>query len=85
MLDGARNIRCYSLDNNFAGKPLPELPQILGEMNPGDTRRPLVQVSQIGYLRHELRTKTTKLIDSGNNHFTIRVHSNLWFSFQSGG
>ena len=83
VLQGARNIRCYSLSNNFSGEALAEKPVIWGEPKPGEHYRPLVEVSQVGFLRHELQSRSTKLSDSGNGHYTIHVHSNLWFSFQS--
>jgi hypothetical protein len=84
VIDGARNVRCFALSNNFSGEPLAEKPLILGEMNPGDTHRPLIAVAQQGFLRHELRTKTTKLTDSGHGRYTVHVHSNLWYTFESG-
>ena len=59
-----------------------EKPVIWGELSPGDTHRPLIEVSQVGFLRHELTTKSTKLIDSGNGFYTIHVHSNLWYTFK---
>jgi len=84
VLDGARNIRCYSLDNGFTGKPLVERPIIWAEPRPDENFRQLVEVSQIGFLRHQLETSSTKLIDNGNGFYSIRVHSNLWFDFESG-
>lgn len=85
LLDQARDIRCFSLSNSFNGTPLPEKPLIVGEPRPGEHHRPLVNVSPTGFLRHELnKEKSTKLVDSGNGHYTIHVHSNLWFTFLSG-
>jgi len=83
VLDHARNVRCYAPSNNFRGEPLADRPVILGVPSPGEIHQPLVEVSPIGFLRHELTNKATKLIDSGSGHFTIRVHSNLWYIFQS--
>ncbi len=81
ILDQARNIRCYSLNNNFSGEPLAEHPVIWGEPRPGENFRPLVEVSPIGFLRHELSGFRTKLSDRGNGNYTIHVHSNLWYEF----
>jgi hypothetical protein len=83
VLDHAHNVRCYSLSNNFRGEPLADRPVIAGVPSPGEVHQLLVEVSPVGFLRHELTSNTTKLIDSGSGHFTIRVHSNLWYIFQS--
>jgi hypothetical protein len=83
VLDNAHNVRCFSLDNYFNGEPLAEKPVIWGVALPGENHRPLVEVSPIGFLRHKLESKSTKLIDNGNGFYTIHVHGNLWYTFQS--
>jgi hypothetical protein len=35
------------------------------------------------WMRKELRGRSAKLINTRDNHYTIRVHSNLWFEFES--
>lgn len=84
VLDQARAIKCYSLSNNFIGQPLSDRPVIWGEPLPGESRRPLVEVSPIGFLRHELTGHGPKLKDEGAGHFSIYIHSNLWYEFESG-
>ena len=81
ILQSARNIKCFSLRNGFCGEPLTDRPMIYGEPREGETHRPLVEVSQVGFLRHELRNSTTKLHENGSGVYTIRVHSNLWYEF----
>lgn len=81
VIDNARDIRCYSLSNGFSGAPLVDRPMIYGIPREGENFRPLVEVSQKGFLRHELENRSTTLSDRGNGRYTIHVHSNLWYEF----
>ena len=84
LLLNARNIRCYSLSNNFAGNPLADNPTVWGEAKPGEHYRPMIQVTQAEFLRRELvRSHGAKLTETGNGHYTIHIHSNLWFDFEA--
>lgn len=71
----ATDIRCYSLSNNFSGKPLGEKPVATsGEV-----------VSQSEFLSHELAGLRTKLTMGENGRYCIHVHSNLWYEFTEAG
>ena len=81
LISNARAIKVYSLSNCFTGQPLTEKPVVWADT--ADGKRDLVEVSPSDFLRHELNSRSTKLHDNGNGTFSIDVHSNLWFEFES--
>lgn len=83
VIANARNIRGYSLANNFAGNPLAEHPQVWGGPVVNNRHTELVTLTQQEFLQHELDTYHAKLTEN-NGRFTIQIHSNLWYEFESG-
>lgn len=80
-VQNAHDITCYSESNYFNGKPLAESPVVWGGPIVNNQYRDLVPVSQSEFLARELAGRNAKLTDNGNGHFTLRVHSNLWYEF----
>jgi len=78
VLTNAREIRCYSLSNNFTGTPLVNDPVIWAPDGQ------IKHVTPTEYLTHELETMPhAKLYDEGGGKFSLLVHSNLSYEFQS--
>ena len=70
ILNTARDFRCYSLDNGFRGE--------LMDGRAGNIMAPA------DWMRKELREFSfAHLHSNGNGHYTVHVHSNLWFEFDS--
>ena len=79
-ITNARDIRCYSLSNNFSGQPLTEKPTVWGgAIVDGHRYRDLLTVTQSEFLAHEL--EHGKLSVSTEGRYTLQIHSNLWYEF----
>ena len=79
LIANARNIRCYSLSNNFTGQPLAERPRTWAPTaNPA-----IIEVSQSEFLARELSDPHVTLRQDLNGRYCIDVHSNLWYEFES--
>lgn len=72
-IENAKNIRVFSLSNDFNGKPLSEKPVVPG----GEV------VSQSEFLSRELNSLHAKLTSNEIGKYTIHVHSNLWYEFEA--
>ena len=83
-IKAATNIRCYSLSNHFSGEPLAAKPVIWGGPIINNQYRDLVEVTQAEFLHRELYQFRGKLSES-NGHYTLHVHSNLWYEFELAG
>jgi hypothetical protein len=79
----ARNIKCYSLSNSFSGQPLADSPVVWDGPVVNCQYRNLLHVSQSEFLARELAGHS-KLTES-NGHFTLHVHDNLWYEFDTQG
>jgi hypothetical protein len=73
----ATNIRCFSLSNNFTGKPLAERPLVMG------TDGESAEVTRAELLSRELSDFRAKLTASESGTYRIHVHSNLWYEFEA--
>lgn len=84
VLAQARNIRVYSLSNCFHAQPITEKPCVWGGPLLNDRYTELIPVSQGEFLAHELNgMKSTRLSHDGNDSYSIHVHDNLWYEFES--
>ena len=69
ILNASHKFTVYSLSNSFNGELM-------------DGRESNI-LPPADWMRKELKEGFgTKLTANGNGHFTIHVHSNLWFEFQ---
>jgi len=91
IIAAAEHIRVYSLSNCFKAEPLSENPVIWDDTSRDEQGRATrtKQVTQSEFLMHELfAMRSTKLCaDSAayagqGGHFSIQVHSNLWYEFE---
>lgn len=83
IIRNAKDVRCYSLSNNFTGDPLAERPVMwAGEIVEGHYVR-IVEVSQAQFLMRELRENTHAKLVTNGDAFLLSVHSNLWYEFLS--
>lgn len=70
VLENAHNVRVFSLHNSFRGVELKE-------------GNPDLVCPPREHLAYELRTfNFAKLKDDGNGHYSVDVHSNLWYEFE---
>lgn len=79
LIENAKNIRCYSLNNDFTGHELVSHPSVWEGGK-------IINISQPEFLRRELNglhSKLTRYNDSGK--YCIHVHSNLWYEFEAAG
>ena len=79
----AKNIRCYSLSNNFSGEPIQDKPVIWGGEIVNNQYRSLIEVTQSEFLERELNGRNAKLTKGESGKYNLRVHSNLWYSFEA--
>jgi hypothetical protein len=79
----AREVKCYSLENHFSGQPLTEKPVVWGGPIVDCRHTQLIEVSQAEYLTRELNGHNCKLVAGENGFYTLRVHSNLWYTFKA--
>lgn len=77
----AKEIRCYSLENNFSGDLIADKPVIWGGEPINNQYRQLIEVSQSEFLTRELNSRHSKLTVGENGSYTLHVHSNLWYRF----
>lgn len=82
VLASARNIRSYSLSDNFSGRPLSEDPVIWGGPVVNNQYTKLVHIGQSDFLAYELRGLHTKLTGE-SGRYCIHVHDNLWYEFEA--
>jgi hypothetical protein len=84
LIENAVAIKVYALSDNFSGRPITDRPVIWGGPVVDNRFTQLKSVTVTEFLRHELDSmKSTKLRDNGNGTFTLDVHSNLWYEFES--
>jgi len=65
ILDNAKDIRSYTLDNGFIGKPCD----------------PLDYKGEKWLIKEWIRHAFAKLGQMGDNKFTLEIHSNCWYEF----
>lgn len=79
-INQAKEIRCYSLSNNFSGQPMVEYPTIWGGPVVDGRYTQLLSITQQGFLAEELKLRHAKLsLEDG--HYRLHIHSNLWYEF----
>jgi hypothetical protein len=76
----AKDVRCYSLSNNFSGEPLTEQPVVWGGEVVNNCYTKLIPVTRAEFLSRELRGRNVTLSEHGGR-YTLRVHSNLWYEW----
>lgn len=78
VLEKAQGVKVYSLANYFNGEPLVADPIDPVAWSKGE----LVPTTPSAYLRGLLSVYGfAKLQDGGDGTFTLRVHSNMWYTF----
>ena len=83
IIETARNIMCYSLDSGFIAQPLTDKPVVWGGEIVNHQHTRMIEVSQSEYLARKLNSRHVKLTAGENGHYTLHVHSNLWYSFEA--
>ena len=68
IADTARDMRCYSLDNDFVGTPVD-----------ADRVRRIIEA----YWFLPSAYSAAKVATNHHGGYTMRVHSNLWFEFDA--
>jgi hypothetical protein len=80
----AKDIRCFSLSNNFSGQSLAADPVVWGGPVVENRFTELVHVTPSEFLAKELiEGRHAKLTVSESGRYTLHVHSNLWYEFAS--
>jgi len=74
----AKNIKVYSLDSCFVGKPLAEDP-----IDPEAWPRGVEHTTQQDYLAKTFRGTSFAELTRNTGTFTLRIHSNLWYEFEN--
>lgn len=74
----ARNVRVYSLDNCFAGKPMADDP-----IDPGAWPEEVKHTTQPDFLAKTFRKWNFASLTRNNGTFTLHIHSNLWYEFEN--
>ena len=82
VIENARNIKCFSLSNDFRGEPLADAPMVWGGEVVNNQYTKLIPVTQAEFLARELNGHNVKLIAGENGRYCIHVHSNLWYDFE---
>lgn len=80
ILDAATNVRAYTLNNYFTGKSLTETPMDPVAWKSGTYRETTPPRFLAGLLQV---FKFAKLRDNGNGEFSLHVHSNEWYEFET--
>lgn len=74
----AKNIKVFSLENYFIGKPLADDP-IDPEAWPQETKHTTPQ----DYLAKTFRKYDFASVRRNDGHFTLHIHQNLWYEFEN--
>jgi hypothetical protein len=74
----AKNIRVYSLDNYFVGKPMADDP-----IDPEAWPKEVKHTTPQDYLAKEFRKFHFAKLSRNNGTFTMHIHSNLWYEFEN--
>jgi len=74
----AKNIKVYSLDNYFVGKPLAEDP-----IDPEAWPKEVKHTKQQDYLAKTFRETHFAELTRNNGTFILHIHSNLWYEFEN--
>jgi len=78
ILGKVKNVRVYSLSNNFSGEAMAEVPVRWRDNQ-------LVNCTQPEVLTENLHSIRSARLYNQGNHYVIHVHSNLWYEFESDG
>ena len=74
----AKNIKVYSLDDCFVGKPLAEDP-----IDPEAWPKEVKHTTPQDYLAKTFRGNHFARLSHNNGTFTLHIHSNLWYEFEN--
>lgn len=80
VVEQARDIRIYSLDNHFSGIEASHL-FLWGDGEDG--RRVIKPVTPPEFIKHELTFPGSYLYEKGTGAYGVRIHSNLWYEFSN--
>ena len=75
IVQGAHDVRCYSLNNNFTGTPMSADPVRR------DERGEIIACTQAEALTAHLAGRHSYLHAKENGRYVIHVHGNLWYEF----
>ena len=80
IFDSARNIRSYSLDNNFHAKQLDNACIDPEAYMQGEVK----WISAQEYLKAQHRLfEFSRLVSYGDGRFVLTIHANLWYEFEA--
>lgn len=80
-IQNATQVLCFSLSNNFSGQPLAIKPVAWRELGTDGRFHKMVEVTLPEFLTDELNLRHSKLTIGENGHYTLHIHSNLWYDF----
>jgi len=74
----AKNIKAFSLENYFQAKPLADDP-----IDPEAWPKEVKHTTPQDYLLKTFRKNQYAILTRNNGKFTLHIHSNLWYEFES--
>jgi len=78
LLERARNIKVYSIDNGFIAREIPNDKQI--HVADGQVLMPFEYLLR----QFRLMPKSTVWHNETKNTYSLNIHSNLWYEFELG-
>jgi len=74
----AQNVRVYSLDNGFVGRPMVDDP-----IDPEAWPKEVKHTTQQDFLLKEFRGNRSSRLVRHNGTFTLHIHPNRWYEFEN--